>query len=453
VDIREVSADNTPNEGRLIWNANDKELADCINALALNVKTEPYNARGDGVTDDTNAIQSAMDDCARAGGGNVFLPTGTYLLQESLLLRNGVNIIGAGMYVTTLKVGDGMNAPAIIDDAVAKGSSASAFGKVHLSDFGIDGNQANNPSGQEGIFTSAYFSTFEKLFITGCGTHGMRMGFSGMSNASSQNRIVGCRIADCAGAGIYFDINGIDHTVSQNYIYNCNQGVVIRNGGVRVINNGIFNHQSASIRVEQTSYGLVIASNDLNGSPGNAIEITRSSADNGRTWGMFLISGNSILGDGLAADNSYHAIYVQTSVPKGIANLTIVGNKIFTLDGPNRFQYGVYLGRNVVQTKCAGNHIQGVATGQYYVGPSCTEIEIDSIGGGRLQSPALPPSGSPLTNPFHVPVTVYVAGGIVTEVAIDGDATGLTEGGFQIPAAHSITLTYTSAPNWTWFAH
>jgi hypothetical protein len=45
----------------------------------VNVKDPPYNATGDGVTDDSAAIQSALDAVAALGGGRVFFPRGTYL--------------------------------------------------------------------------------------------------------------------------------------------------------------------------------------------------------------------------------------------------------------------------------------------------------------------------------------------------------------------------------------
>lgn len=45
----------------------------------LSVKDAPYNAVGDGVADDTVAIQGAIDDIFAAGGGTVFFPKGTYL--------------------------------------------------------------------------------------------------------------------------------------------------------------------------------------------------------------------------------------------------------------------------------------------------------------------------------------------------------------------------------------
>ena len=45
-----------------------------------------HGATGDGVTDDTAAIQAALDAIDVAGGGTIFFPPGTYLVSSTLLL-------------------------------------------------------------------------------------------------------------------------------------------------------------------------------------------------------------------------------------------------------------------------------------------------------------------------------------------------------------------------------
>jgi hypothetical protein len=167
---------------------------------------------------------------------------------------------------------------------------------------------------------------------------------------------------------------------------------------------------------------------------------------------MMLIWGNSILGDALEADNLCDGIYVESPVPGGINRLTIGGNKVFTLDGPNRYRYGVNLENGVTQTKCVANHLSDCVSGLYNVGPACSEIDIDSLGSGVLEAPDMPASGTPLVNPFHAPVTVYVAGGVVSGIAIGGAMTGLVSGSLRLPAGQSIALSYAEAPAWTWVA-
>lgn len=54
----------------------------------------PWNARGDGATDDTPAIQGALNSAGLDGGGIVFLPPGRYKLLGSLTVPSGVELRG-----------------------------------------------------------------------------------------------------------------------------------------------------------------------------------------------------------------------------------------------------------------------------------------------------------------------------------------------------------------------
>jgi polygalacturonase len=51
-----------------------------------------YGARNDGLTLNTKAIQAAIDDCYKKGGGVVTFDTGAYL-TGSLFIKNGVNLV------------------------------------------------------------------------------------------------------------------------------------------------------------------------------------------------------------------------------------------------------------------------------------------------------------------------------------------------------------------------
>jgi hypothetical protein len=62
-----------------------------------------YDAAGDGTTDDTVAIQGAIDAAETAGGGTVYFPAGIYKLTNTVNLKANVRLQGAGRRVTYLK--------------------------------------------------------------------------------------------------------------------------------------------------------------------------------------------------------------------------------------------------------------------------------------------------------------------------------------------------------------
>lgn len=59
------------------------ELSDKVkSATSYDFNVKAYGAIGDGVADDTDAIQAAIDACCKAGGGTVFIPNGIYRLHK-----------------------------------------------------------------------------------------------------------------------------------------------------------------------------------------------------------------------------------------------------------------------------------------------------------------------------------------------------------------------------------
>ncbi len=69
------------------------ETGDLIIANA-NVREEPFGAKGDGTTDDTYAIQDALDFVAMQGGGVVFIPSGRYKIEGNLYIPHSVTLRG-----------------------------------------------------------------------------------------------------------------------------------------------------------------------------------------------------------------------------------------------------------------------------------------------------------------------------------------------------------------------
>jgi hypothetical protein len=78
------------------------------------VSVMDFGAVGNGVADDTAAIQAAIDSVFNTGGGTVYLPTGTYLVSSIVKNWIGavtVRIVGAGKRATKIKKKSGTTTP------------------------------------------------------------------------------------------------------------------------------------------------------------------------------------------------------------------------------------------------------------------------------------------------------------------------------------------------------
>lgn len=63
-------------------------------ASLFNVKAAPYNAAGNGTTNDTAAFQAALNAAGAAGGGTVYVPAGRYNITGHLSVPAGVELRG-----------------------------------------------------------------------------------------------------------------------------------------------------------------------------------------------------------------------------------------------------------------------------------------------------------------------------------------------------------------------
>lgn len=60
------------------------------------VSVKDFGAVGNGVANDTAAIQAAINAVASAGGGTVLVPKGSYICTTTITLKIGVNLVGEG---------------------------------------------------------------------------------------------------------------------------------------------------------------------------------------------------------------------------------------------------------------------------------------------------------------------------------------------------------------------
>lgn len=72
------------------------------NRFADVVNVKDFGAVGDGVTDDTAAIQAAINYCFSNGGGSVFFPKGNYKTLSTLIFKNNIIYYGEGQSSTLI---------------------------------------------------------------------------------------------------------------------------------------------------------------------------------------------------------------------------------------------------------------------------------------------------------------------------------------------------------------
>ncbi len=146
----------------------------------FDVKEEQFGAVGNGVADDTAAIQAAITAAEGTPRAIVYIPPGVYLVSSTLVTSYPVTIMGAGglseMYNTVPFVREAASVITTVSnitvlhlDDVLKG------GGTVCRDFAITGNQTG--ASQNGIFVDNRIQPqFERVAVIGMGNAGWLVG-------------------------------------------------------------------------------------------------------------------------------------------------------------------------------------------------------------------------------------------------------------------------------------
>lgn len=271
------------------------------------VSVKDFGAIGDGVTDDTAAIQDAIDYIG--SDGTLEFPDGTYKVTATLTLSgNGVWLQGS------------LNSFIKRYGAFEILEVTGNYNKI--SDMQFSGNKASYP-----------FPTYPRSAI--------------LMVSGDFNSITGCQIEDSNSHGILFRTGGAPqfNLVENNIVLNCEEIGIAHDGGTdnRILGNHVSGCGYEGITLDQSSYRCIVDSNRL-----NANCLNGGVGSIGVDWTDLCVISNNVITD----SGAINAITFQNNL--GPSNNNVISGNVF--DGNPA--YAIELKTNTGGS-CAGNVISG----------------------------------------------------------------------------------------------
>lgn len=228
----------------------------------LNAK-DNFGAKGNGVTDDSNALQAAFDAVAKGDHGpTLYLPQGTYLITRTLLMNYHINvsIIGADPANTIIKWGG----PAHGTMMLVNGTAYSKFDRITF-----NGNRvANIGVEQSWDFKKPNFDTGNEYaddvftdLVFGINGGNLKYGFA-------ETTILRDKFIRITAAGVSLgNFNALDIWIRDSYFQDCAVGVTntYGAGNFRLYHNLFSNSTISDISIGNTG-GFSVRDNTSIGS-------------------------------------------------------------------------------------------------------------------------------------------------------------------------------------------
>lgn len=332
------------------------------------VSVKDFGAIGDGIADDTAAIQAAIDAVSTDGGGVLFLPIGVYKLTSTITLKPGVSIIGE-------QKGEFGNsgAPGVrLRKAFATGNvlfspSSQELAALTFENFCIEGNKGGigGSNGSGVVIEKGHDLIFRRVWADRLPSSGFVIG---QGATSFHNYFYNCYAFFCGGVGYAVQsdwMRFIDCWADGNYI-----GIEFPNSSQC----GAFAHIERCHFEEFELAAIALRGNPAVGTNGNniirdCVMFSRPYFDAWPAHGIFIettngagASGNLISGNFITYQSTYgpakaghYGIFFTSG---GASGSNIIENNII-----GAFDYGVYVTPGSVRNILKGNRIDGCNLG------------------------------------------------------------------------------------------
>ena len=340
-----------------------------------------FGAVGNGVTDDTAAIQAAITAASAAGGGTVYLPVATYRITSALAPVSSVWIRGDGVTSRIVQATSGQN--------IFSGTSVSncAITNLRASGYGAGGtaNGIRLESATRALIRDVWVdeASLHGIFLLTCALTHIRdchiSDWNGATNSGANlqsctdSTVSGCEIHGGAWIGINLDIcvecRAFDNTIYDNghsgvNVYNAALRNIVANNTVRDLTGG------SGIVVDGGSTDEALDNLVI----GNVVDNTPTRGISTRQSSRTAIVGNIVR---LAAQHA--GIYVHDTVSSPL----ISGNTVLgCTDSGIRIAGTTVTNAAIVGNLCRSNGQRGIWTSNNFTlitGNSCYDNGTEGI--------------------------------------------------------------------------
>lgn len=310
--------------------------------VEASVNVVAYGAVGDGATDDTAAIQAAIDDLP-SGGGTVYFPSGTYFRNGTLTVRPRLGMVGAGdgssvlycsntsasglvgvdidrLTIENLKLfgpGSGTGTGISLTRSANAATTYCVFRNVYVASWGGDGIAISNPivstfsrvisetNGGHGFNlygvtggAAGTSSKFDSCYGNGNGQAGFRlfnMIYCALSACAADSNGIGYLIDSCQG--ISLSSCGAESCVNRSAGYPGTGFKVSGGFGISLLSCWIFDNPQVGVYVTGTAHTVTLGGLTDNTPHAGAVNFIKVDTGSGVTmWACSNTTANSLAG-------------------------------------------------------------------------------------------------------------------------------------------------------------
>ncbi|HYC03894.1 MAG TPA: glycosyl hydrolase family 28-related protein [Azospirillaceae bacterium] len=285
-----------------------------------------FGAKGDGVTDNTVAIQKTID-YAKANGLDVHVPTGTFVHKNMINLHSGVDIYGSGTASVLKAVGASTND----NQAIKLSGSGGGIHNIAL-DSDATTRASTGDSAKIWVMGASNF-TIEGVTIKNSMSAGILVTYG-----SSYGKIINNKINSTNADSIHMSSGSHHITVSGNYITNPHDdGIAVvsyeRNGtqvhDITITNNTVMNNVWGRNISVVGGYNVNISKNTVDGNKAGFAGVYISGESSYDTYGVRNVTvADNIIKNVGGATTGHGAVMIYNSTGYMVEDIFIKHNQI-----------------------------------------------------------------------------------------------------------------------------